>query len=396
VVAKALFPIPVDAIEARLDAVIHPSWAKLATRFNSPTGSPMVAATPFQSGSWLQAWYDTLGAQVGTEAVPLEICDAVTGAPVFGVPLIIRVDEGQRIVEFADAGLTDYNAPLIGEGWTFGSQTPGVVVTPQALHVLLRKHLPGCDQLQFRKMPAKLAGTANPFAYLSGCRPSDVGTNVVTVDGSWSEYRARLAKKIRKELERSLRVFERDGTDAKFYQVSDATEAVSVLERMEVLQAERMRELKLPFVLNEPQYAAFYRRLIELDLANGRLLLTVLRSEPDEVVGALLGLVDDENYAMVRLAHAGKSWSHCSPGKLIIDQTMQHLHASGVTRFDFTTGDYTYKKGFLTESESLMDVSLGLSIDGRLKLARAMAVSGVKNQMRRFPRTFEWLKRLGS
>ena len=155
-----------------------------------------------------------------------------------------------------------------------------------------------------------------------------------------------------------------------------------------------MRDLQLPFILNEPQYAAFYRRIIELDLSDGRLLLSVLKSEPDEVVGALLGLVDGNKYAMVRLAHAGKAWSHCSPGKLMIDQTMQYLHAEGVTRFDFTTGDYTYKKGFLTEAEPLVDVALGLSLDGRLTLARTSAMSGAKDQMRRFPKAYEWVKRL--
>lgn|GEM_PF-526011 len=395
---RAVFPNASDASEVRLEGVIHTSWAKLATRFGCAAQSAMPAATPFQRGGWLQAWYDTLGAQVGVEALPFEICDATTGRPVFGVPLIKRIENGLQVVEFADAGLTDYNAPLIGDGWACGaendSQTEGVVVTPAALHLLLQKHLPGCDQLDFKKMPATLAGAANPFAYLRGSKNCEFGTNVVSVDGSWSDYRASLAKKVRKELERSFRVFERDGLNTQFKTVSDIGEAVAVLERMEVLQEERMRALKQPYVLNEPQYAAFYRRLIELDIRSGRLLLTVLKSEPDELVGALFGLVDGNEYAMVRLAHAGKAWSHCSPGKLMIDQTMQYLHAAGVTRFDFTTGDYSYKKGFLPESERLVDVALGLSFDGRLALAQANALTGAKDQMRRFPKAYEWVKRL--
>jgi len=393
--SDATFPIADDAGDAQLEAVIHTSWAKLATRFTSTPDNPVPAATPFQRGGWLQGWYDTLGAQVGIEAVPLEIRDAATGKPVFGVPLIKRVEDGQQLVEFADAGLTDYNAPLIGEGWACGgrnSRIEGVVVTPAALQAVLCKTLSGSDRLRLMKMPVTIAGVANPFAYMSGCKPSAVGTNVVTIDGDWVDYRARLAKKVRKELERSLRVFQRDGSNAQFQLVDETGEAVAILERMEVLQEERMRELNLPYVLNEPQYAAFYRRIIELDLSDGRLLLSVLRSEPDEIVGALLGLVDGNKYAMVRLAHAGKTWSHCSPGKLMIDQTMQHLHGAGVTRFDFTTGDYSYKKGFLTESEPLVDVALGLSLEGRLALARTTALSGAKNQMRRFPKAYEWVK----
>ena len=352
------------------------------------------AATPFQSGGWLQAWHDTMGAQAGIEPLPLEIRNAVTGRPMLGVPLIKRRQNSQNIVEFADAGLTDYNAPLVGDGWATPSNRSGMFVSPEALHGLLRKHLPDCDQIQFRKMPLCISGSSNPFAYLPGRRESVVGTNVVSIDDSWSDYRARLAKKVRKELERSFRVFQRDGTNAQFRVIKDPVEAVAVLERMEVLQEERMRELQLPFILNEPQYAAFYRRLIELDFNSGRFLLTVLKSEPDELVGALLGLVDGENYAMVRLAHAGKTWSHCSPGKIMIDKTMQHLHSTGVKRFDFTTGDYHYKKGFLTESQPLIDVSLGLSLGGRTRLAGTRTLVAAKDQMRRYPKAYEWIKRV--
>ncbi len=385
----------VAGVTIELDAVVHTSWAQLAQRFALGSREALPAATPFQSGAWLQAWYDTIGAQPGTEPVPLEIRDANTGRALLGVPLIRSISNSQQIVEFADASLTDYNAPLIGEG-LIAAESSGGRVAPGKLLALLRQHLRGCDQLRLNKMPASLAGMPNPFTQLPGNRLSPFGTNVVSIDGSWSDYRKRLAKKVRKELERSLRVFHRDGTNARFEVVRDPIAAVAVLEQMEVLQAQRMRELGLPFVLNEPEFSAFYRRLIELELGDGRLRLTVLKSEADELVGALLGLVDGSSYAMVRLAHAGQAWSHCSPGKLMIDQTMQHLHGEGIRRFDFTTGDYTYKKGFLTQSEPLIEVVLGLSLKGRMSIAGATASTVIKERLRRYPRAFALAKKLGS
>lgn len=370
------------------EAVQHVSWAKLRLRFAPYAESTVVAPTPFQCGSWLQAWYDTLGAQPGLEPVPIEIRNAVTGKPVYGLPLVRRWEGSQSIVEFADASLTDYNAPLLGECACLDE----LEFSPRVILRVLSAALPDDDRLCFVKMPTQLANATNPFAALRGHTFSDFGTNVVTIEGSWAEYQQRLAKKVRKELERSLRVFQRDGCNARFHIVRDNDEALAVLERMELLQADRMRELGLPFVLNEPQFSAFYRRLLELDLKSGRLIVSVLKSDPDELVAALLGLRDGERYAMIRLAHAGERWSQCSPGKLMIDRTMAYLHSAGVTQFDFTTGDYRYKKGFLAESEQLVDVAVGLSVAGRLTLFARRMVAQAKNLLRRYPRIFAAIK----
>ena len=399
VAAKPLFGTSAGTEVADLEAVVHSSWAQLSARFTDMDATNSIAVTPFQSGGWLQAWYDTVGAQPGIEPLPLEIRNAQTGEPVFGIPLVKRKLGSQCIAEFADASVTDYNAPLIGPGWVGkppNSQRKGegAEVTPQRLMKLLQEPLQDCDQLQFRKMPTQLFGTPNPFALMPGNQVCAVGSNLVRIDGSWADYRKSLAKKVRKELERSFRVFQRDGIDAHFCVVNDPAEALAILEQMEILQEQRISELGLPFLLNEPEYAAFYRRLIELDLASGRLLLTVLKSGPDEVVGALLGLLSGSNYAMIRLAHGGKSWSHCSPGKLMIDQTMQYLHTLGVTSFDFTTGDYSYKKGFLPHSEPLVDVYLGVSFKGRISLASSQYTDAAKDRLRRFPLAFDLMKKL--
>lgn len=373
-----------------LEARLHDSWAKLVERFVVPGAKDAIVATPFQRGNWLQAWYDTLGAQEGVEPVPLEICNAKTGAPVFGVPLIRRLVGGRSVIEFADGDLTDYNAPLLAPVHS----AQAAKVSAADLRKLLLNSFPKDDQLRLVKMPKELAGLPNPFARLQGNSVCEFGTNVVTIEDDWPTYRKRLAKKVRKELERSFRVFERDGSNARFRIIQDPCEALAVLERMESLQAARMRELGLPFVLNEPQFAAFYRRLIELDLHNGHLVLSVLQSDPDELVGALLGLKDGNRYAMVRLAHAGAAWSHCSPGKLMIDRTMAHLHAEGVTEFDFTTGDYNYKKGFLTESEALVNVTMGVSMAGRADWFRERNSELAKSHLRRYPKLFAALKGL--
>ena len=50
---------------------------------------------------------------------------------------------------------------------------------------------------------------------------------------------------------------------------------------------------------------------------------------------------------MVRISNAGEKWSNCSPGRLIIERTMAALHQeNGVREFDFSVGNYAYKRRF--------------------------------------------------
>lgn len=49
---------------------------------------------------------------------------------------------------------------------------------------------------------------------------------------------------------------------------------------------------------------------------------------------------------MIRISNGGARWSKCSPGRLIIERTMAALHQDGVREFDFSIGNYAYKRRF--------------------------------------------------
>ena len=149
---------------------------------------------------------------------------------------------------------------------------------------------------------------------------------------------------MRKELERSWRVFTRDPA-AAFRIITDKDEALRVLSTMETQQGDRMQHLGLNFVLNDETYAAFYRNLVETNVANGYAVLSAL-TVGDEVVATLLGIRQGARYVMVRISNAGEKWSNCSPGRLIIERTMAALHKDGIRQFDFSIGNYAYKRRF--------------------------------------------------
>ncbi|MGB3865646.1 MAG: GNAT family N-acetyltransferase [Xanthobacteraceae bacterium] len=365
------------------DIEVVSDWAQAAARW------PLFAASgddmPFQDIGWLQAWY---GAFAGTEIEPLIVFIgiAATGARIALVPLIRRRHRGIRIVEFADLDLTDYNAPILSRN------APRDPASARAMWRALRKALRrtdgGADLIRLRKMPLDIGGAPNPLALLSAARPSSLNGNLLTVGDDFEAHRHTRPRTFRKELERSWRVFTRN-PDAAFRMVSGRDDALAVLDIIERQQDARMKDLGLNFVLNDDVNARFYHDLVRDGVERGTVAVSTLTAG-DQMVAALIGLRTGRRYTMIRISNAGEAWSNCSPGRLIIERTMAALHRDGVRAFDFSIGNYAYKRRFGTLPVPLADVTAALSWRGLPFVLR----DAVAFRLRRHPRLRDRLRQL--
>jgi CelD/BcsL family acetyltransferase involved in cellulose biosynthesis len=332
-----------------------PDWQRAKARWGDSAD-----ATPFQNWQWLEAWYGAFAAIDNVEPLVAIISNAATGEPAVLLPLIRRRHKRIRIVEPADLDLTDYNAPLLGPA------APRDAKSARAMWKDLRgalRHLPGgADLIRLRKMPVETDGRPNPLALLDTAGPCALNGNVVSTGDDFDAWRFTLERTVRKELERSWRVFTRDSA-AAFRIVTDRDEALRVLSTMESQQGGRMQHLGLNFILNDETCAAFYRNLVHDNVANGYAVLSAL-TVGDEVVAALLGIRQGPRYVMVRISNAGEKWSNCSPGRLVIERTMAALHKDGIRQFDFSIGNYAYKRRFGVARVALVDFSAALSWRG--------------------------------
>jgi CelD/BcsL family acetyltransferase involved in cellulose biosynthesis len=317
-------------------------------------------ATPFQDWQWLEAWYGAFANVDHVEPLIAIVLDVATGEQAMLLPLIRRRHKGIRIVEPADLDLTDYNAPLLG------AAAPRDAKAARAMWKDLRgalRRLPGgADLIRLRKMPVETDGRPNPLALLDGAGPCALNGNLVTTGDDFDAWRFTLERTVRKELERSWRVFTRDPA-AAFKIVTDRDEALRVLSTMASQQSDRMQHLGLNFILNDETYAAFYRNLVEANVGNGYAVLSAL-TVGDQVVATLLGIRQGSRYVMVRISNAGDKWSNCSPGRLIIERTMAALHKDGIRQFDFSIGNYAYKRRFGVARIELADFTAALSWRG--------------------------------
>jgi CelD/BcsL family acetyltransferase involved in cellulose biosynthesis len=356
-------------------------WQQAVARWRDISPS-----TPFQHPQWYDAWYAAFAGAEGVTPLIAVVTDASTGEPAVLLPLIRRRQNNIVIVEFADLDLTDYNAPILG------SAAPRDAAAARALWrsllSALRRMPEKADLIRLRKVPVDLGGKPNPIALLGAAGPCSLNGNLVTTGEDYDAWRHTLEKTVRKELGRSWRVFTRDPA-ASFAIVTGTDEALRILSTTEVQQGARMQSLGRNYVLNDETCAAFYRNLVRDGVGNGYAVVSVLTAG-DEVVGTLLGIRTGSRYVMIRISNAGEKWANCSPGRLIIERTMAALHRDGVRAFDFSVGNYTYKRRFGVTRLTLIDVSAALSWRGWPHALRDYMVRTVRN----YPRADAWLKRV--
>jgi CelD/BcsL family acetyltransferase involved in cellulose biosynthesis len=355
-------------------------WKRAKARWGNPTD-----ATPFQNWQWLEAWYGAFAVIDNVEPLIAIVSNAATGEQAVLLPLIRRMHKGIRIVEPADLDLTDYNAPLLGPAAPRDAKAARAMW--KDLRDALRRLPGGADLIRLRKMPVETDGRPNPLALLDATGPCALNGNIVTTGDDFDAWRFTLERTVRKELERSWRVFTRDSA-AAFKIVTVKDEALRLFSTMASQQGDRMQHLGLNFVLNDETYAAFYRNLVDANVGNGYAVLSAL-TVGDEVVATLLGIRQGQRYVMVRISNAGEKWSNCSPGRLVIERTMAALHRDGVRQFDFSIGNYAYKRRFGVARIALVDFSAALSWRGLPYALRDRAA----RWLRAYPKLADRVKR---
>jgi CelD/BcsL family acetyltransferase involved in cellulose biosynthesis len=345
-------------------------WKQAVARWHDISRS-----TPFQHPQWYDAWYRAFAGAEGIEPLIAVVTDASTGEPAALLPLIRREQHNIATVEFADLDLTDYNAPILGSAAPRDAGAARMLW--RSLLSALRRMPEKADLIRLRKVPVDLDGKTNPLALLGAGGPCALNGNLVTTGEDYDDWRHTLGRTVRKELERNWRVFTRDPA-ASFAIITDASEALRILSITEVQQGARMQSLGLNYILNDETCAAFYRNLVRDGVGNGYALVSVL-AVGDEIVATLLGIRTGSRYVMIRISNAGEKWSNCSPGRLIIERTMAALHKDGVREFDFSVGNYAYKRRFGVTRLPLIDISAALSWRGWPFALRDRAVGTLRN-----------------
>jgi CelD/BcsL family acetyltransferase involved in cellulose biosynthesis len=124
---------------------------------------------------------------------------------------------------------------------------------------------------------------------------------------------------------------------------------------LEEQQASRHAEIGSDYVLDKPQFRAFYERVV-MDGSECDLGYIFTLEAGGEIIATLFGIEYGGTFTLLRISNGGKRWSSLSPGRLVIVEAMKYFVARGIRRFDMGIGDYSFKRGFGAREIPLYDL----------------------------------------
>lgn len=350
-------PIPVMAtagLSARCHSVRHDT--DLAPLLCGLHGNP------FQSLPILSNWFAAFAGRGEARECFLITLTAPNGTPVFALPIIRRRARGLTRIELPHSGVIDFTTPFL-------SATPREIPAPRVLWSLLRAALPEADIAVFRRMTEGTANCPNPLFHHPQAQSSRFATWRVGPLEPREIRHAQLAKPTRKKLRRNREKF-LALPGARFIVARDQAEALPLLDRLDALQGQRIREKGLPYALDCQRVKGFYRRMLAEGITRGEVLVSGM-AVGDEIIAVGYALLSQSEAVYVRVASDFGPYSPLTPGLLISDAAIDEVQARGIRYFDFGMGDYRFKRELGGKPNPLKDLILPLNLTG-IVAAQAM------------------------
>ena len=329
------------------------------------------SGTVFQTRAWLLPWYGIVAP--GFDASPLfvTVSHRITGRPLMFFPLCLRRKRGLRIVEFADLGVCDYNAPLVA---------PGLAVAKGSMARLwtdICRRLPPADIVRVTKMPEFSAQCPVPLVQLDWMRRMELRSWTVALPRTRDEYDKTILKpKDRKEQRRKRRNLTEALGGVSFGTASAKSGRREIFEALTRQRQNRFRDCGRWDILDDPRYFRFYET-VALESRGGIATLSALRAA-DKPVATLFALVHNGSYCLV-MHSFDPDLERLSPGIVAIDDMISHAIECRLSHFDFTIGNETYKRQFGTEAGCLYEGLYPLSAKGRVAVVTKAAGKRVKS-----------------
>ncbi len=320
----------------------------------------------FQSYEWLKFWQKTVGEHsMGIKPWITVVLDA-DDQPRMIFSFGIRRHFGARVLEFLGGGQSDYQGPLIHNGWI-----SDISKIESAWNVTC-KALPGHDVRYFIKLPAQWCTEDNPMLKIWKSTFQD-NSYSTQLPKSVDEFQSRLRPKLRLDTKRQRRRLSEIGV-VKFEVIDNSERCAAALDVMIEQKRQRYRETGVPDIFSDVAVQEFYRQLPKRFSNEGRIHFSVLRLD-DEILASHWGAIHRDRLYFLMPTFDGGKWRPYSPGRLLLENLVEWSIQNGLKVFDFTIGGEDYKKDWCDNGMPLFEhlhvaTPLGLPYLGYVRLRR--------------------------
>jgi CelD/BcsL family acetyltransferase involved in cellulose biosynthesis len=315
--------------------------------------------TPFQSIRFAKPWYDVFAGAGDCEPCIVVVRSIDSGRDVMLLPLCRRHDGQVRVVEFADGGVSDYNAPVLLRDVAISKP-----IMSQIWQQIIAS-LPSADWIKLEKVPLTINGRTNPLTLISAGLEMQFGAHFLPLHSGSSLHGAAtttVPSNYAAKLNTEKRRLEKHGTlqleTAVGQRIGDLFAALADQRRS------RSTALGRRDTLEDPRIRLFYEKLVDEGPQTGFCRLDAMTLNSD-VLATALGLSYRGTYYLLLPAFADGQWSRHSPGNLLLYLQMLALQGTGHRGYDFTIGDESYKARFGARRAALQSITQPLTLKGR-------------------------------
>ncbi len=307
-----------------------------------------LSSTGFQSLNWMTVLYEELAAAKRSMPRLVVVTERNSGEVAMILPLVIRKKRTLRIARFADFGVSDYGAPILG---------PALLTKRRSMRRAwraVRHAMRDVDLIRLEKMPAEIAGRPNPLLSRAGISPSRFSGNVVQITGTVEDYIAGLSGDFRQSLERFEKFWERRGPP-RFTRATSQDEIAHAYAALDERRSSSDAVFGNETVIEDPVVRQFYERVV-MDGTEVELGYLFSLEAAGSTIASLFGIRHGDTFTLLRMSSTEGRWPDLAAGRMICVEAMKYFVALGVRRFDFGLRVHPFKQGFGASEVPLYDL----------------------------------------
>ncbi|WP_425536737.1 GNAT family N-acetyltransferase [Ensifer adhaerens] len=352
---------PTDATR-RFDISIHRAMQPLEAEWRALDS--LAGNSLHHAYDWCRAWAETHNSDL------LLLRVAFDGELFLILPLELRHGRLFRTARLIGTEHSNLNTGLFVDGAS-AAMTPALA---QALARDIRTALRGfADAVMLDRIPGEWRGGVSPFAALPGVANPNASFQLPLLGSIQLTLAQVNAKRRRKKMRISeRRLAEMGGYDYVIARTPD--EAQSLLDTFFRQKAKRFATLGLPDVFQDAETRTFFHALASHQNGKSQLMqlnAIRLKGEHDGLVVAVAGLSLKGDHAICQFGSIDEALAgEASPGELLFYRMIERLSAQGLRLFDFGVGDQPYKRSWCTIETPLRDITLAVTLPGRLATLR--------------------------
>ena len=336
----------------------------------------------FQSFDFLSTWYQHIGTLSKTD-VQIVVVWGTNAKPKMILPLGIEQTGWIRKLVWLGDSVSDYNAPLLANDFSQQTdQAPFAELWNEVLAIL-----PSHDCVDLERQPAMVGEQENPFLELA-VTVNASGAHMTVMGDDFSSYFNEKRNSRTKQQYRNRRKKLRALGETEYVHPQTESEISASVSKLIELKGDAFRAMGVSNFLDNPGYAEFYKELAVKSGENGLAHVSHLEVGGNYAAGSW-GLVHKGRFYYLLASYDGPSYGRLAPGTQALVYLMRWAAERGVTTFDFTIGDESYKSAWCEKSIELFDHRKAITFRGLITTTGTHVSKSIKRMIKQSPKLWK-------